>query len=249
MGPVTLLASGTGLPPSQRGPAQARCPSCPLCHAVAAPRRPPTPRGARDPRQLGHPTVRSRKRRLFLADTWACRGSRGPVVPGWQGRSSGPARLGWRGLGRLGPPAAPSTSPGAGTAQQRCPQCLEQRSLLAGCAMAAGARSPSQPCPLLPEAAPWEGPGSTSPPPLTLPCPTSSWCCVLLCQHLAPSRGQALGDPPRHAELWVPGGGCPAHKRVHLLGLQRAAVGVQGTFAPRWRWATRRVPVSWLCGC
>lgn len=141
-------------------------------------------------------------------------------------------------LGQLGPLAAPSTSPAAGTAQHRCPQCSEQLSSLAGCAVAAGAGSPSLPCPV-PEAAPREGPSSKPPPPVTLPCPTGSRCHVPPPRHLAASQGQALGDPPP----------CLACERVHLLGLRRAAAGTQGTFAPRWRWATQHVPVSWLCGC
>lgn len=116
------------------------------------------------------------------------------------------------GLGWLGPPAVRSTSPAVGTAQHRCLQCSEQQSLLAGCAVAAGAGSPSLPCPPLPVAAPQEGHSSKSPPPLTLPCLTGSRCRI-------PLPGARLWGSLCHAEPWVPGGGCPAHERVHLLGL------------------------------
>lgn len=60
----------------------------------------------------------------------------------------------------------------------------------------ADAKSPSQPCPLLPEAVSQEGPDSMSPQPLTVLCPAGSRCHVSYLLHLTPSWGQSLGIPP-----------------------------------------------------
>lgn len=196
-----LLAPGTGLPIAA-GPSPGPLPQLPMVLPSHSPVLHPHP-VMEGPRQLGGAArsgaqdVSSRhvgsQEEPWTPCPWF--GAEGP----WQGRSSSPARVGRWGLGLLGALTVPSTALGAGTAQRRCLQCLEQRLLLAGCAANASARSPSQPqqhC----------GP-SVSQAPLTLPCLRSSRCHIPLPRHLA---GAKLWGTLCCAEPWAPGGGCPA---------------------------------------